>query len=153
MPDHRDRRLDAGLLLLRIGAGGSLFVFFGLQKLGAAQAHLIDHQPWAFIAFNQKIHFPLPELTAYVETVNESVWPLLVLAGLWGRIPAGLLGIAFAVATGASVVARESFLTAATYCVVFFSLSLTGSGTFSIDQWFYRRQVARQPKSAIDHSV
>lgn len=146
MSDDRNWRTDAGQLLLRLGAGGSLFLIFGLQKLGAAKAHLLDNQPWAFIEFNQKINFPLPTLTAYVQTFNESVLPLLVLVGLWGRIPATLLGLAFAVATGASVAAHESYLTAATYSVVFFSLGLTGPGAYSVDRWWRRSPSGVQPE-------
>jgi putative oxidoreductase len=130
----RPATLDAGLLMLRIGAGFSLFALFGLAKVKSAFAFSVHHQPWIFIEFLLRLGFPLPMVAALVETLNESLCALFVLIGFYTRLAAAFLAVGFAVATYCSArIAEPSVFMAACYCLMFIVLSLTGPGKFSID--------------------
>ncbi|HLH08272.1 MAG TPA: DoxX family protein [Terriglobales bacterium] len=130
----RPSTLDAGLLILRIGAGFSLFALFGLAKVKAAIALTVHHQPWLFIEFLRRLGFPLPMVAAFVQTINESLGGLFVLIGFYTRIAAAFLTVGFAVATYCSARIHEpSVFIAACYCLMFLVLSLTGPGTISMD--------------------
>ena len=131
-PSSPNRSLDAGLLLLRIGTGLSLFLIFGLQKLQAGWAYTHTAQ-WPFVDFNRKIGLPLPVFFAYVQTLNESFGALFLALGLWSRYSAAALSIGFAAATLCSMKAAEPWLTAAYFWMIFTSLLLTGPGRFSFD--------------------
>ena len=130
----RPATLDAGLLMLRIGAAFSLFALFGLPKLKSAFAFTVHHQPWIFIEFLRRLGFPLPPVAAFVQTLNESLCALFVLIGFYGRLAAAFLAVGFAIATYTSArIAEPSVFMAACYCLMFIVLSLTGPGKYSID--------------------
>jgi putative oxidoreductase len=130
----RPATLDAGLLVLRIGAGFSLFALFGLPKVKSAFAFSVHHQPWIFIEFLRRLGFPLPTVAAFLQTLNESLGALFVLIGFYTRVAAAFLAVGFAVATYCSArIAEPSVFMAACYCHMFLVLSLTGPGKYSID--------------------
>jgi len=130
----RPETLDAGLLMLRIGAGFSLFALFGLAKVKSAFAFSVHHQPWIFIEFLRRLGFPLPAVAAFVQTLNESLGALFVLIGFYTRVAAAFLAVGFAIATYCSArIAEPSVFMAACYCLMFLVLSLTGPGRYSID--------------------
>lgn len=130
----RPATLDAGLLVLRIGAGFSLFALFGLPKVKSAFAFSVHHQPWIFIEFLRRLGFPLPTVAAFLQTLNESLGALFVLIGFYTRVAAAFLAVGFAVATYCSArIAEPSVFMAACYCLMFLVLSLTGPGKYSID--------------------
>jgi uncharacterized membrane protein YphA (DoxX/SURF4 family) len=138
------RPLDTGLLVLRVGAGLSLLVLFGIPKLGDAFAYLHTHQ-WQFVDFNRHVGLPAPVLVAFIQTVNESLGALLVAIGWWQRWAAGLLFIGFTAATACSLKAHEqAWLMAAYFALMFGALALTGPGAFSLDAW-RERQGAHHP--------
>ncbi len=129
----RPETLDAGLLMLRIGAGFSLFALFGLAKVKSAFAFSVHHQPWIFIEFLRRLGFPLPTVAAFVQTLNESLGALFVLIGFYTRVAAAFLTVAFVIATYCSAkIAAPSLFMAASYCLMFLVLSLTGPGNYSI---------------------
>lgn len=130
----RPKTLDAGLLVLRMGAAFSLFALFGLPKVKAAIALSIHHEPWPFIEFLRQLGFPLPSVAAFVQTINESLGAVFVLVGFFGRIAATFLAVGFAVATYCSArIHQPSVFMAACYCLMFTVLALTGPGRISID--------------------
>jgi putative oxidoreductase len=135
---------DAGLLVLRLWAGVSLLVFFGIPKLGDAAHFTFAGGPWSFIAFNQKIGLPAPVLVAYLETLNESLGALLLALGLIARPAAAIVAFGFAVATACSLMAREeAWLIAAFYCIAAATVALAGPGRFSIDAGLERSKAKR----------
>jgi uncharacterized membrane protein YphA (DoxX/SURF4 family) len=143
----RPETLDTGLIMLRIGAGFSLFALFGLAKVKSAWAFSLHHQPWIFIEFLRRLGFPLPTVAAFVQTLNESVCALLVLIGFYTRAAAALLAIGFAVATYCSArIAEPSVFIAACYCLIFLALSLTGPGKYSIS--YMRASAVSTPTKA-----
>jgi uncharacterized membrane protein YphA (DoxX/SURF4 family) len=128
-----DRRIDTGLLVLRVGAGFSLLLIFGLQKLQAGWAFVHTGQ-WQFVDFNRKVGLPAPVLVAYVQTLNESLGALLLACGFCTRYAATSLALGFAVATFCSLKAEEPvWMMAAYFCLMFTTLLVTGPGQFSID--------------------
>lgn len=132
---------NLGLLLLRLGAGVSLLVLFGLTKLKGGFGFAAG-QPWAFVDFNRKLGIPAPVLVAYLQTLNESIGALLVALGLCTRIAAGMLGFAFVAATFYSLRANEdAWLIAAMYALMFSVIALLGSGQLSLDalRFFHSR--------------
>lgn len=124
---------DSGLLLLRVGLGVSLLLFFGTTKLHDAFAYLRTGR-WGFVDFNRRMGLPAPVLVAWLQTANESAGALLVAAGLATRWAAGCLGVGFTVAAGCSLRAKEpAWMTAAYFALMAATLALTGPGRFSID--------------------
>src|SRR3984957_2310027 len=127
--------MDAGLLLLRIGAAASLLLMFGIPKIRDSMHAIQAVHPWSFVEFNRRLGLPFPTLVAYCQTLNESVGALCVAAGLLFRIASATLTLGFAVATYCSVRVHESsWVLASGYCLMFATLVLTGPGKFSIDR-------------------
>lgn len=127
-------RVNAGLLVLRLGAGLSLLFLFGLPKVRDAVTYFHTGH-WAFVDFNRKVGLPLPVLVACYQTLNESLGALLVACGFFTRIAAASLAAGFAAAAGCSLKAGEAaWLDAALYCVMFASLAVAGPGRFSLDR-------------------
>lgn len=126
-------RTDIGLLILRLAAGLSLFLVFGLPKLKDANSFLHTGH-WGFVDFNRKLGLPLPLLVAFLQTVNESLGALLLVCGFQTQLAATSLAIGFAVATACSWKVQEvSWILAACYCVIFAALAFTGGGRYSFD--------------------
>jgi uncharacterized membrane protein YphA (DoxX/SURF4 family) len=129
-----EARPDVGLLILRVGAGLSLFLLFGWPKLKAANQYWHSGS-WMFVDFNRKVGLAFRVLIALYQTANESIGALLVAIGLFSRVAACSLAIGFGAATFLSLRAGEdAWLTASFYCLMFASIALTGSGAFSIDR-------------------
>jgi uncharacterized membrane protein YphA (DoxX/SURF4 family) len=141
-----ERTLGVSLLLLRIGAGLSLCVFFGAPKLKAA-TYFIHSGQWAFVDFNRKLGLPFPIALAWIQTLNESVSALLVAFGFVARCASGILAIAFIIATVCSLRAgEEAWLTAGYLALIFATLTLTGPGTLSIDFMLKKRRATKTLK-------
>jgi uncharacterized membrane protein YphA (DoxX/SURF4 family) len=138
---------DIGLLLLRIIAGISLLLLFGIPKIEAAVHFRHTAEQWPFVAFNRRVRLPRPVMVAYLQTLNESLGALLVAIGLLCRTAGGTLAIAFAVATFCSVRVHESsWVLAAAYGLVFAALVFTGPGEFSIDNCIANRMTTRRER-------
>lgn len=120
------------MLLLRIGAGLSLCILFGVPKVKGAIGYMqTGHSP--FIDFNRKMGLPAPVLVAYFQTLNESLIAFLVACGLWTRYAALSLVVGFAGATLCSLKAHEaSWITAFYLLLIFAAIALLGSGRFAL---------------------
>ncbi|HET7453820.1 MAG TPA: DoxX family protein [Thermoanaerobaculia bacterium] len=144
---RRSPGVDAGLLLLRIGLGLSLLLFFGTTKLHDAITFLRTGR-WSFVDFNRRMGLPAPVLVAWLQTANESAGALLVAAGLATRWAAGFLGLGFTVATWCSLRAKEpAWMTAAYFALMALTLALTGPGTFSLDSVGKTRRPRRRRRA------
>src|SRR5262249_2123982 len=131
---HSMKTTNLGLLALRLGAGLSLFLLFGLPKLHDAMAYLQTGH-WQFVDFNRRYGLPFPTFVAFVQTLNESVASLFVVAGLFTRFAGAALFIGFTVATTCSLIADEpAWVTAGHFALMFGVLALTGPGRYSIDR-------------------
>ena len=140
--NRRIARVDVGLLVLRLGAGVSLFLLFGLTKLKAANSFL-HTGAWEFVDFNRKVGLPAPVFIAFLQTLNESVGALLTVAGFQTRYASGSVALGFAAATYFSVrIGEDAWLIALFYAVMFATLALTGAGQLSIDYLWAIRAAA-----------
>jgi len=126
-------KTDAGLLVLRIATGLSLFFLFGLPKVKDASGYL-HSGVWPFVDFNRKVGLPLPVVVAFLQTLNESLGALLVVCGFFAQWASLSLTLGFAVATACSLKLGEaSWFLAAYYTIIFATLTLTGPGRYSLD--------------------
>jgi putative oxidoreductase len=142
--NRRITTVDVGLLVLRLGAGVSLFLLFGLTKLKAANSYF-HTGAWEFVDFNRKVGLPVPVLIALLQTLNESVGALFVVAGFQTRYAAGSIALGFVAATYLSIrMGEDAWLIALFYAVMFTTLALTGSGKFSIDRVLTLRRSSKE---------
>lgn len=145
--NRRITTVDVGLLILRLSAGVSLFLLFGLTKLKAASSFLHTGS-WQFVDFNRKAGLPVPVVIAFLQTLNESVGALLTVAGFQTRYATGSVAIGFVAATYLSVrMGEDAWLIAGFYAAMFTTLALTGAGKLSIDYVWVTRAAApgKQP--------
>lgn len=126
-------RHDAGLLILRLGAGLTLSSLHGWGKLTGATAHLFQGQPWGFIGAVESLGFPLPILFALAAALAESIGGLLLAFGAFTRIAAAFVGTTMLVAIYRHLTAGEGAELAFLYLVSVVTLSLTGAGRYSVD--------------------
>jgi uncharacterized membrane protein YphA (DoxX/SURF4 family) len=148
-PRISSAHIDAGLLVLRLGAGLSLLGCFGITKIGWVIALLRSPAPLSASGFAQLIRsvgFPAPLFLALCAVLNETVTPIFVVSGLLTRVAAtiGALGMTGALYT--SLRLGEEPVRAALYVVAFATLALTGAGQYSVDEIL-------ESKSASDASL
>jgi putative oxidoreductase len=127
---------DAGLLVLRVGAGLGMALAHGLGKLPPSDG---------FVDATAALGFPLPVVFAWLAALAEFGGGLLVALGLATRPAAAFAAFTMAVAffgahAGDPFGDREmAFL----YGIVFVALALTGAGRFSADAALARRRPVR----------
>jgi uncharacterized membrane protein YphA (DoxX/SURF4 family) len=127
-------RVDAGLIVLRLGAGLSLFIFFGSTKLKDAATFAHAGHSWSFVDFNRRVGLPAPVIVACYQTLNESLGAVLVACGFLSPLAAASLALGFTGATYLCAKSGESAtFIAGVYCLIFLTLALTGPGKYSID--------------------
>jgi putative oxidoreductase len=118
---------DAGLLVMRLGAGGSILFAHGWPKL----AHFGDKMD----TFGDPIGLG-PAFSLGLITFAETVCAALVMLGLWTRLSTLPLIIGMAVAAfiahGDDPFKQQEL--SLLYLTVFVALFFTGSGRFSLDR-------------------
>lgn len=121
-------RMNAGLLLLRLGVGGSFVLLFTMKSSEAAKI-FVEHpgQIW-----------PLAGLSAAA---------LLVTCGAATRLAATCASLAWTLALYSGLEAHEPWyalpVRSALYVILFATLTITGAGRFSVDSWFERYVIPR----------
>ena len=128
--------VDLGLLVLRLGSGTSLALLFGFRKAVGLVLFLSKGGSlgsWGLTELVRGLGFPLPALVALVATLNESVVPLLVAAGIATRSLAALVAIDMGIAFYLSLVPlHEEPLRAALYLVMFAGIAIAGPGSHRV---------------------
>ena len=122
---------DLGKLLLRVGAGGLMFMEHGWSKL-ATFAERLD-------SFADPIGLG-PAASLVLVVFAEAICSVLVVLGLWTRLSTIPLIIAMGVAAFISN-SQDPFgdgESALMYMIAFLSVLLAGSGRFSIDRLSFR---------------
>ena len=122
---------DAGLLTLRVVAGGSMVYQHGWPKL----VHFADKMD----SFADPIGMG-PMVSLALITLAETVCAALVMLGLWTRLTTvpviiGMAVVAFVVKDGQGFAERELALV---YLGAFFTIFLAGSSRFSLDRLTFR---------------
>jgi uncharacterized membrane protein YphA (DoxX/SURF4 family) len=136
MRDTAVSRIDAGLLVLRIGAGLFLLATFGWKKfVGYA---LLVHSGQAMSGAGlapliRAMGFPMPVFLGFYATLNESIGALLVACGLLTRYAAFLAALSMAGAFYVSLRLHEEPSRALLYLTMFTALVFTGPGKLSLD--------------------
>ena len=133
-----DRKLNAGLLALRAGAGISLAVQHGWAKMADAIGLYHGHA-WGFVEFIRSLGFPAPVFFAVSAMLSESVCAVLVACGFFTRIAAAAVTFTMAVAIFADLKERSSIEAAWQYAICFAAISLTGPGAYSFDYLLKRK--------------
>lgn len=143
-------RTDAGLLVLRMGAGLSLFCCFGLTKIGWIVALAHTPGPWSAWRFAQligSVGLPAPLTLAFCAVLNETVTPLFIASGFLTRPAAAIGAFGMAGALYTSLRIGEEPVRAAVYVVAFATLTLTGPGKYAVDQILERKAAARASRA------
>lgn len=136
-PHTRERLLDAGLLFLRLGAGGLMLFSHGIPKL--------DRLAQDPIQFADPLGLG-PAISLWLALGAEIVCASLLVLGLGTRIAAVPLIITMLVAAlivhGDDPFQKKEF--ALVYGMIFFTIMLTGPGKFSLDALIAKRRSKAQ---------
>ena len=123
----------AGLLILRVGAGLSLFLKHGVEKL-TGYSSMVQHFP-------NPIHIGAHAGLAYA-LLSDGICSLLVVAGLFTRPAAAIILInlltAFFFVHHAAFFSNGHVELVWVYMAVFAAILFTGPGRFSFDSRFRR---------------
>jgi putative oxidoreductase len=123
---------DAGLALLRIGAGLLLLFLHGLGKVPPAEG---------FVGWIGGMGFPAPIVFAWLATLAEVVGAILIAVGLLTRPAALYVAVHFVVVVfiahaGDALPDREL---AILFGLIALAIALTGPGRYSVDAVIARR--------------
>lgn len=119
---------DAGLALLRIGAGVLLFVLHGIDKVAPQEG---------FVGRVEGMGFPAPMLFAWVAAVAEVAGGILIAIGLLTRPVALFVFVHFIVVVlmahaGDALADRELPIL---FGLIALAVALIGPGRYSVDAW------------------
>lgn len=123
---------NLGLLLFRVSISVFMFLGHGLGKL---------LNPDPFIENITKMGLPMPNIMAYLAISAETLFPLLIIFGLFARVSALIAGINMLVA--AFVIHLyifgdpfSKYELAAIYMVSFLFIALVGPGNWTVQKLF-----------------
>ena len=129
----KDKLLDLGLLILRLGGGGFMLFAHGLQKLTS------------FSEMSAKFPDPIglgSEFSLVLAIFAEFLCSLLVMLGLFTRLAVlplcATMFVAAFLVHGSDPFAKKEL--ALLYLVVFVFLALAGGGKFSVETIIQRRR-------------
>ncbi|WP_339610056.1 DoxX family protein [uncultured Planktosalinus sp.] len=127
------KNTDIALFLLRIGVGG-LMLTHGIPKL----INLFDSNP---IRFGDPIGIGM-EASLALTVFSEVICSIMIIIGLGTRLAAiplfFTMGVAFFIVHGADPFKNKEL--ALFFMIVYLVLFLTGSGKYSLDQYFLKRK-------------
>ncbi|NIP38737.1 MAG: DoxX family protein [Candidatus Dadabacteria bacterium] len=123
---------DIGLLFLRVTAGLTMIIAHGIGKI---------QKPDGFVGLITDMGFPLPKVSAYLAIAAETIFPLMIVLGLLTRISAAIAAINMFVAGIVFHLVMKGdpfsdYEKAMLYFFIFVTLTITGSGKYSVDKLF-----------------
>lgn len=123
---------DIGLLVLRLTAGLSMLLAHGIPKLSKVDG---------FTANLANSGFPLPKVNAYLAVSAETIFPLLIILGIFTRVASAIAAFnMFVAAIVFHIIIKGDdfggYEKALLYFFIFLALAITGSGRFSVDKLF-----------------
>lgn len=127
------KNTDIALILLRVGVGG-LMLTHGIPKL----INLFDSNP---VRFGDPIGIGM-EASLALTVFSEVICSIMIIIGLGTRLAAiplfFTMGVAFFIVHGADPFKNKEL--ALFFMIVYLVLFLTGSGKYSLDQYFLKRK-------------
>lgn len=121
---------DIGLLVLRLTAGLTMLIVHGIPKLSQVNG---------FTENLAKSGFPFPKLNAYLATSAETIFPLLIILGIFTRVASAIAAFNMFVAAIVfhMIIKGDDFggyEKALLYFFIFITLAITGSGRYSVEK-------------------
>lgn len=123
---------NLGLLLLRVSVSGIMILVHGLPKLA---------NPAQFIDALASKGFPAPAVLGYMSISAETLFPLLIILGLYTRVSALITAGNMFVAAFVShmIMSGDPFSLwekALLYLIVFLFIAIAGSGNWTVGRVF-----------------
>lgn len=126
---------DLGLLILRVSISAIMILAHGLPKL---------LNPAPFVEGLAVKGYPAPEVLGYISISAETLFPLLVILGLFTRVSALIAagnmlvaGLVHHIVLGGDPFDRWE--KALLYLIVFLTVAITGPGSWSVGKLFSAR--------------
>ena len=138
--DHRQRvRLDAGLLVLRLGLATLMFALHGWARLGRAFNYSFFGAEWPFVSLVAGLGFPMAGAFAVASALSESIGALLLGVGFFTRPAAAVLVIDMGVALYNEISGGDPIELPMLYLIGSVALMIAGGGRYSLDALWKRR--------------
>ena len=136
---------DAGLLILRWGAGVSLMLYHAWDDGVRGWKHLwYKEGPWAWAAEVSERGFPLPEAVAATSVAVAMLGSVFLLTGLLCRLSSAVLLAGTLCGLFLYGKVPEMAERLALYAAVYAVLLICGPGRFSLDALFSSKRLARR---------
>jgi putative oxidoreductase len=129
---------NTGFLFLRIFVGGTMLLAHGASKL---------LHPERFIEALRSNGFPFPHILAYFSIAAETIFPLLIILGLFTRVSALIAAINMFVALFVFHLTIKgdpfaNFEKAFLYLIVFIFIAIAGGGGWTLKRLFDKNGVS-----------
>ena len=128
---------SVGLLVIRIGAGGTMAALHGFGKLTAGTERWRGlGSALADFGVPESLYVPMGFMAMFAEFFGS----ILVAIGLFTRVGAFLLVGTMAVANHKHGFGDDFNELALVYLIIFAGLMITGPGSLSLDHWWFGRK-------------
>ncbi|MEO0202711.1 MAG: DoxX family protein [candidate division WOR-3 bacterium] len=118
---------DLGILILRVFPSLLLIVFHGIPKIYKPHYSLVE-----------QMGLPFPKLFTWASILAETLFPILVIIGLFTRVSALIVTINFIFVLYFQFFIKKNPIIKAElaiiYFVIYLTISLVGAGKYSIDR-------------------
>ena len=125
-------KIDAGLLVLRLGYASLLIGFHGWARLDRAIGYVFFDQPWTFVQLVGNLGFPLPAAFAVLSALSESLGALLVAAGVVTRLAAAAIAFNMTVAITNEAMKGDPLELPALYLLGAVVIAVMGPGAYTV---------------------
>lgn len=134
VPDQRETDRGAlALSFLRVTVGFALILIEGLSKAIPAVHALAAHKSFGYVAFIGQLGFPVPAFTTTLAILNETLWPLLVMLGIFARPLSAIIVLHMLIAyTVSAHFGQEDAVTALLYAAAYTAVAIAGPGRYAV---------------------
>ena len=134
IPDDKDTDRGAlALTFLRVTVGLALILIEGLSKAIPAVHALAAHKSFGYVAFIGQLGFPVPAFTTTLAILNETLWPLLVMLGIFARPLSAIIVLHMLIAyTVSAHFGQEDAVTALLYAAAYTAVAIAGPGRYAV---------------------
>lgn len=147
-PESERRRIEWGLLMLRVAAAVMIFYIHGWHKLEGWIAYEREGTPWKLAEEVAAMHMPAPMMAAWLATMVQFISSLFLIAGFLTRLNSTLLVGVLGVAIVQNLLASRDPQLAILYTLVVLALAIMGGGRFSVDAWLCNHRAKKTFKES-----